>query len=246
VSECVILAGGVASRLGARAGELPKTLVPVAGRPFADHQLMWLAEQGVKKVVYCIAYRGDQVREYVGDGSKWGLSVAYVDEGTDLRGTGGALRLAYDEGGLGGRFAVLYGDAYLRLDLPNVFHAFEASAQPALMTVLRNEGRWDKSNADFDGKLVMRYSKSQDDFEWIDYGLLVLERDVIAEIPADQPSDLADLLSRLSDEGRLAGFEAKARFYEIGSPSGLAELEAFLTTSGGPCSTPCRTTWQTG
>jgi len=230
VSECVILAGGVASRLGARAGELPKTLVPVAGRPFADHQLMWLAEQGVKKVVYCIAYRGDQVREYVGDGSKWGLSVAYVDEGTDLRGTGGALRLAYDEGGLGGRFAVLYGDAYLRLDLPNVFHAFEASAQPALMTVLRNEGRWDKSNADFDGKLVTRYSKSQDDFEWIDYGLLVLERDVIAEIPADQPSDLADLLSRLSDEGRLAGFEAKARFYEIGSPSGLAELEAFLTT----------------
>ena len=230
MSECVILAGGVASRLGARAGELPKTLVPVAGRPFADHQLMWLAEQGVKKVVYCIAYRGDQVREYVGDGSKWGLSVAYVDEGTDLRGTGGALRLAYEEGALGGRFAVLYGDAYLRLDLPNVFHAFEASAQPALMTVLRNEGRWDKSNADFDGKLVMRYSKSQDDFEWIDYGLLVLERDVIAEIPADQPSDLADLLSRLSDEGRLAGFEAKARFYEIGSPSGLAELEAFLTT----------------
>jgi NDP-sugar pyrophosphorylase family protein len=230
VSECVILAGGVASRLGAQAGELPKTLVPVAGRPFADHQLTWLAEQGVEKVVYCIAYRGDQIREYVGDGSDWGLSVAYVDEGTDLRGTGGALRLAYDEGALGGRFAVLYGDAYLRLDLPDVFYAFEASAQPALMTVLRNEGRWDKSNADFDGKLVTRYSKSQDDFEWIDYGLLVLERDVIAEIPAGQPTDLADLLSRLSDEGRLAGFEAKERFYEIGSSSGLAELEALLTT----------------
>ena len=99
------------------------------------------------------------------------------------------------------------------------------------MTVLRNEGRWDKSNADFDGKLVTRYSKSQGDFEWIDYGLLVLERDVVAEIPADQPSDLADLLSRLSEEGRLAGFEAKARFYEIGSPSGLAELEPFLRTN---------------
>ena len=98
MSECVILAGGVASRLGAQAGELPKTLVPVAGRPFADHQLTWLAEQGVEEVVYCIAYRGDQIREYIGDGSNWGLSVAYVDEGTDLRGTGGALRLAYDEG----------------------------------------------------------------------------------------------------------------------------------------------------
>ena len=90
---------------------------------------------------------------------------------------------------------------YLRLDLPNVFHAFDVSAQPALMTVLRNEGRWDRSNADFDGKLVTRYSKSQGGFEWIDYGLIVLERDVVAEIPADQPSDLADLMSRLSGEG---------------------------------------------
>jgi NDP-sugar pyrophosphorylase family protein len=229
VSECVILAGGVASRLGAQAGELPKTLVPVAGRPFADHQLTWLAEQGVEEVVYCIAYRGEQIREYVGDGSNWDLSVAYVDEGTELRGTGGALRLAYDEGTLAGSFAVLYGDAYLRLDLPNVFHTFKASTRPALMTVIRNEGRWDKSNADFDGKLVTRYSKSKGDFEWIDYGLLVLERDVVAEIPAGQSSDLADLLTRLSEEGRLAGFEAKERFYEIGSPSGLAELEAFLT-----------------
>ena len=100
MSECVILAGGVASRLGAQAGELPKTLVPVAGRPFADYQLTWLAEEGVEDVVYCIGYRGDQIRDYVGDGARWGLSVTYVDEGADLRGTGGALRLAYDEGAL--------------------------------------------------------------------------------------------------------------------------------------------------
>jgi NDP-sugar pyrophosphorylase family protein len=230
VSECVILAGGVASRLGAQAGELPKTLMPVAGRPFADYQLTWLAEQGVEEVVYCIAYRGDQIRAYVGDGSGWSLSVTYVDEGTDLRGTGGALRLAYDEGALGGRFAVLYGDAYLRLDLPTVFHTFEASTRPALMTVIRNGGRWDKSNADFDGNLVTRYSKSKGDFEWIDYGLLVLERDVVGEIAAGQSSDLADLLTRLSEEGRLGGFEAKERFYEIGSRSGLVDLEAFLTS----------------
>ena len=63
MSECVILAGGVASRLGPKAGDLPKTLVPVGGRPFADLQLTWLAEQGVLDVVYCIGYRGDQIRD---------------------------------------------------------------------------------------------------------------------------------------------------------------------------------------
>jgi NDP-sugar pyrophosphorylase family protein len=230
VSECLILAGGVASRLGAQAGNLPKTLVPVAGRPFADHQLTWLAGQGVEDVVYCIGYRGDQVRAYVGDGERWGLNVRYVDEGSDLRGTGGALRLACDEGVLSESFAVLYGDSYLRVDLPLVHDAFRASEQPALMTVLRNEGRWDRSNADFDGSSVNRYSKGEGDFEWIDYGLSILSREVAREIPNDRPADLADVFARLSGEGRLAGLEVKERFYEIGSPEGLAELERFLAS----------------
>lgn len=228
MSECVILAGGVASRLGTQAGDLPKTLVPVAGRPFADHQLTWLAEQGVTQVVYCIGYRGDQIRDYVGSGERWGMNVTYVDEGADLRGTGGALRLAYDAGALGESYAVLYGDSYLDVNLRRVHEAFQASGQPALMTVLRNEGRWDKSNADFDGALVTRYSKMEGDFEWIDYGLSILTRDIASEIPNDEPADLAKLFTRLSRERRLAGFEVTERFYEIGSPSGLAELERFL------------------
>ena len=231
MSECVILAGGVASRLGTQAGELPKTLVPVAGRPFADHQLTWLAEQGVTQVVYCIGYRGDQIRDYVGDGERWGLQVTYVDEGSDLRGTGGALRLAHDEGVLPESYAVLYGDSYLRLDLPRVHEAFRASGQPALMTVLRNQGRWDRSNADFDGKRVTRYSKTAGDFEWIDYGLSILTSDVANRIRADEPADLGETFSLLSEEERLAGFEVTERFYEIGTAQGLAELERFLSSA---------------
>jgi NDP-sugar pyrophosphorylase family protein len=228
VSECVILAGGVASRLGTHAGDLPKTLIPVAGRPFADHQLTWLAEQGVTQVVYCIGYRGDQIRDYVGGGERWGLQVTYVDEGSDLLGTGGALRLAYDQSALAENFAVLYGDSYLRLDLSAVHVSFRKSDQPALMTVLRNDNRWGPSNADFDGQLVTGYSKMGGNFEWIDYGLSLLARDVMAEIPPAKPVDLADLFTRLSREGRLAGFEVKERFYEIGSPEGLDELERLL------------------
>jgi NDP-sugar pyrophosphorylase family protein len=228
LSQCAILAGGVASRLGAHAGDLPKTLVPVAGRPFADHQLTWLARQGVTRIVYCIAYRGDQIRAYVGDGSRWGLSVDYVDEGSDLRGTGGALRLAYDEDALAEVFGVLYGDSYLRLELQPVQTAFRTIGLPALMIVLRNDGKWDKSNVDFDGKLVTRYSKHGGSFSWIDCGLSILHRDVVARVPQSQPADLARLYSELSNERLLAGFEVGERFYEIGSPQGLGELERML------------------
>jgi NDP-sugar pyrophosphorylase family protein len=228
LSQCVILAGGIASRLGAHAGDLPKTLVPVAGRPFADHQLTWLADQGVQEIVYCIGYRGDQIRAYVGDGSRWGLSVAYVDEGSDLRGTGGALRLAYDEGVLAEAFAVLYGDSYLQLQLQSVLDAFRVRGMPALMTVLRNDGRWDRSNVEFDGKLVTRYSKEEGKFSWIDYGLSILRRDVLTLVPQGRPADLAHLYSALSGERLLSGFEVDERFYEIGSPEGLDELERLL------------------
>jgi NDP-sugar pyrophosphorylase family protein len=228
VSECVILAGGIASRLGTQAGDLPKTLVPVAGRPFADHQLTWLAEQGVTQVVYCIGYRGDQIRDYVGDGERWGLRIRYVDDGSDLRGTGGALRLAYDKGVLAETFAILYGDSYLRLELPAVIASFRATQLPALMTVLRNDGKWDRSNVDFDGSLVTEYSKTEGNFSWIDYGLSVLDRDVVTRLPQEAVGDLGDLYADLSAEGSLAGFEVHERFYEIGSPEGLDELEHLL------------------
>jgi N-acetyl-alpha-D-muramate 1-phosphate uridylyltransferase len=125
---------------------------------------------------------------------------------------------------------VLYGDSYLRLDLPRVHEAFRASGLPALMTVLRNEGRWDKSNAEFDGERVTGYSKNEGNFEWIDYGLSILTQEVAEEIPNDEPADLADVFNRLSGEGRLAGLEVTDRFYEIGSPEGLEELERFLTS----------------
>jgi NDP-sugar pyrophosphorylase family protein len=228
VSECVILAGGVASRLGAQAGDLPKTLVPVAGRPFADHQLTWLAEQGVTEVVYCIGYRGDQIRDYVGSGQRWGLDVEYVDEGADLRGTGGALRLALDNGVLAETFTVLYGDSYLLVELPAVEASFRATPLPALMTVLRNDGKWDRSNVDFDGSLVTQYSKTEGNFSWIDYGLSVLDRDVVMQLPQGAVGDLGDLYASLAAERALAGFEVHERFYEIGSPEGLDELERLL------------------
>ena len=83
---------------------------------------------------------------------------------------------------------MLYGDSYLRLDLSAVHVSFRESDQPALMTVLRNDNRWGPSNADFDGQLVTGYSKIGGNFEWIDYGLSLLARDVIAEIPPRNPS----------------------------------------------------------
>jgi NDP-sugar pyrophosphorylase family protein len=209
----------------------------VAGKPFVDHQLAWLGRHGVSDVVLSIGYRGDMLRAHVGDGARFGLRVSYVDEGGDLRGTAGALRLALDQGALEEAFLVTYGDSFLPIDFDEVWRAFRASGRPALMTVFANHGRWDTSNVIFDGASVVLYDKQHRtrpaaDFAYIDYGLSALERRLVAgEIPAGVKADLAELFFKLSRRGDLAGFEARKRFYEIGSPAGLEELERWLSSA---------------
>src|SRR5262245_20561674 len=152
--QCVILAGGRATRMRPLTETIPKALLPVAGRPFLEHQLGWLAGHGVTEVVLCVGYRGDAIRAFLdadgGAGARHGLRIRVVDEGERLRGTAGALRLALDEGALDESFLMTYGDSFLPIDFAAVFRAFEVSGKPALMTVFRNDGRWDSSNVIFE------------------------------------------------------------------------------------------------
>lgn len=215
------------------APDLPKCLIEVAGRPFADLQLRWLSGQGVSRVLYSIGHRGDQVRAYVGDGASWNLDVRYVDEGPDLRGTAGALRLALERNLLEDRFLILYGDSYLTVSLDEVANAYRRMRLPALMTVFRNEGRWEESNVAFDGSRVIRYQKhnsnSPPDMCFVDYGLSALSSSLVQqEVPVGTDGDLATLFGSLSAQGKLGGFEVHERFYEIGSPEGLRDLEQRL------------------
>jgi NDP-sugar pyrophosphorylase family protein len=235
--QCVILAGGVGTRMWPETRTVPKTLLPVNGKPFAELQLQWLADAGIASVVYCIGYLGDDVMAYVGDGSRWGLDVSYVDEGPNLRGTAGALGLALAQGSLAEDFLVLYGDSWLRVDPADVLRVLRSRPEPALMTVFENSGRWDTSNVIFEHGRVVRYAKNLESrpaqMRWIDYGLSAFRRDVILDrVEPGRVADLAPLLSSLADEGSLAGYEATERFYEIGSVEGRRELEEFMSIRG--------------
>lgn len=231
--QCVILAGGMATRMRPLTETVPKALVPAGGRPFAEHQLSWLARQGVTDVVLSIGHLGALIREFVGDGARWGLRVAYADEGEELRGTAGALRLAADQELLAPVFGVLYGDSYLAASLTEVWSCFTATRATAVMTVFRNEGRYDTSNARFRDGWVERYEKGVPDpiaagMRYIDYGFSVLDRDAVLALIPPGKCDLSTVYERLSAAHRLRGFEVTERFYEIGSPEGLAEFELWL------------------
>lgn len=225
-----ILAGGLGTRLGEAVRDTPKPLLEVAGEPFLIHQLRLLARQGAREAVLSVGYLGELIEQRIGP-EQFGIALRYCHDGPTPLGTLGAVRRAAPL--LGERFLVLYGDTYLRIDYAAAARAWIDSGLPALMTVLRNKGRWDTSNATFDGERVTRYDKRTPDpsMRWIDYGLGGLTTAALDGVGSGV-SELADLLHALSLDGKLFGYPATERFYEIGTPAALAETDAFLATQG--------------
>jgi len=223
-----LLAGGLAKRLRPVTEKIPKVLVSVAGKPFLEHQLALLRQQGLTRVVLCLGHLGEMVVDQFGDGRAYGVQLEYSFDGPKLLGTGGALKQALPK--LGENFFVLYGDSYLTEPFGPVAEFFLRSGKLGCMTVYRNEGKYDTSNVVFGDGEIKVYDKKQrlPEMQHIDYGLSLFRREAFERYPADKAFDLAEVMRNLVAEKQLAGYEVKQRFYEIGSHAGLEELNRLL------------------
>ena len=230
--QAVILAGGLGTRLGARTRDLPKALLPIAGRPFLAWLVEALVRSGYRQLVMCIGHHGEQIMDYLGAGEGFGLDVGYSKDGARLLGTGGAIRQALGRGLLAESFLVTYGDSYLPFDYSAPLRDLDAHPEAlGTMSVFENHGAWDASNCQIGRGLVLRYEKGVQDsaLTHIDYGAIALRRSLIAEQPAEVVFGLDTLQHQLAKAGQLRAFEATERFYEVGSERGIADLEQKLT-----------------
>lgn len=225
-----LLAGGLAQRLRPLTSFMPKSLIQIAGEPFLAHQLRLVHAGGIREVVLCCGFLGEQIEDYAGDGSRFGLSITYSHDGPQPLGTGGALLKALPL--LGRRFLVMYGDSWLTEPIEPVWRSFLDSGKPALMTVFRNQNRWGASNVEFRKGIVVRYDKAHPSptMHHIDYGLDALDASLLAHwaVPI---FDLAEVWTGLTRYSLLAGYETAERFYEIGSLAGMRETESVVASS---------------
>jgi len=223
-----LLAGGLATRLRPITEKIPKLLVEVAGEPFFSHQIRLLKAAGLTRIVLCVGYLGEQITELYGDGSTYGLEIKYSFDGPKLLGTGGALIQALPL--LGEAFYVLYGDSYLPIDYRAIGSHFVSSEKKGLMTVYKNEGLYDASNVWFESGRIKRYDKKVKlpEMKYIDYGLGLFKASAFDTFSRTEPVDLAEVQKKLVSENELCGYEMHERFYEIGSPEGLSELNTLL------------------
>lgn len=227
--QMVILAGGLATKLRPLTEAIPKSLLRIKEKPFLEYQIELLKGHGITDIVLCIGYLGDQIKDYFGDGSRFGVKIRYSEEGETLLGTAGAVKNA--EPLLSQEFLLMYGDSYLLLNYGEVMHHFQGFNKLGLMVVYKNFGRWDKSNVVIEGDLVKVYDKGAHlpDMIYIDEGLSMLRREALAIIPAGNVVSLEEFYQTLIQRGELLAFETKQRFYEIGSPQGLEEFKTLVS-----------------
>jgi len=218
---------------------VPKALLEVNGEPFIAHQLRLLRERGLARAVVCAGHLGEMIREFVGDGARFGLAVAFSMDGPSLLGTAGALKKALPL--LSDSFFVLYGDSYLPCDYCAVQESFLKSGKAACMTIYRNEGQWDRSNVEFADGALVAYEKTHPTprMHYIDYGLGVLSQRAFVHIPPAEHYDLAHLYQDLLRRGDVAAFEVSQRFYEIGSFRGIEEVGRYLANRAQAKRDPC-------
>lgn len=226
--QAVILAGGLGTRLWPITTALPKSMVPVAGRPFMEYQLAYLRRKGVREVVVCLGHLGHLIEQHFGDGRRFGVQIHYGYERERLLGTAGAVKNA--ESLLRDVFVLIYGDSYAVCDIPRAMKYFLSQGRLGLMVVYRNDNLWDRSNVALDGPYVAAYEKGKElpGLAYIDFGVSIFRREAFAAVPAGIPSDLSAVYQALIAQRQLLKYETRERFYETGSPEGLREFESLV------------------
>jgi N-acetyl-alpha-D-muramate 1-phosphate uridylyltransferase len=227
--QAVIIAGGLATRLGDLSKGQPKSMIRINGKPFLSYQLDFLKKGGISNIVLCVGHLKEQIVDYFNDGKQYGIKLKYSYEDNPL-GTAGALKNANPL--LDDIFYVIYGDSYLFLDFYNIKKYFDKQDKIGLLTVLKNNNKYDRSNTDIKGSFVVRYDKKNTkDMSYIDYGAILLRRKALELVPSGRYSSMEDLFVQLINNKELLAYEIKDRFYEIGSLSGLNEFFEYISST---------------
>ncbi len=224
--------GGLGKRLEIETKGLPKPMVDVCGKPFFRYQLELLKWNGFKRFVFCTGHRAEAIEEYFGNGGRFGVSIEYSDDGDRLLGTAGALKKAqsFFEKDL----MAIYGDSFMDIDYEELLCHYASKKHDEncriMMAVLKNRNQYERSNVIFKNGRVVVYDKKRPSskMDYVDYGVSVMDRGVLSDIPAGEAVDLSDVYHDLARRHLLLGHEVYNRFYEIGTPHSLDEFRGFV------------------
>lgn len=227
--KAVILAGGRGERLKPITDNIPKPMVKIKGKPFLQHQLELLKKNQITEILLCVGYRKDAIMEHFGDGSRFDLTIEYSIENGFL-GTAGALKQAKDY--LPADFILLYGDSYLPIDYIELVKFWARCSCNALAVCYDNSLKIAENNIYLgsDGR-IGSYNKRKPvtQANYVEAGVSMLRKEILNLIPAGKAVSLEEeIFPVLIKTQQLNGYPTSQRYYDIGTPEGLAEIEGVL------------------
>jgi NDP-sugar pyrophosphorylase family protein len=222
IPEVVILCGGYGTRARQINNKLPKALFPLNQKPFLYWVLRNLENQGVKKVILCIGYKGNLIRSFVKKiQDKLNLKIILSSESERyLLGTGGAIKKILNK--LGNYFFIMNGDTFLFMSLKKMFLKFIKTKKPILMMVYKNLDKNHQNNVILK-KNFFYYNKDnfKKKMKYIDYGIMLVEKRIFFK--TKNKFQISDLLTRQSNLKNITYLKAKKKFLEIGSLHGYGQ-----------------------
>lgn len=227
--QVVVLMGGLGTRLGLK--NRPKAMAEIDGYPFFDYQLKLLKRWKFHKFLFLVGHHAECIENYYGNGAAWDVEIQYSYDGPTQRGTGGALKNAQTK--LEDQFMLLYGDSFMDIDYQEIIYRYYIKrnmGSHGIMAIFENEDQYDKSNVVYeDGKLLLYDKVNIDDrMHYIDYGVLVLSKDILNRLEEGRSCDLAEVLNGLTEENKLSAQVVVKRFYEIGNPYSMKEFAVYV------------------
>jgi len=234
--QAVILAGGLGTRMRPITETIPKPMITVAGKPFLQHQLELLSGAGCERALLLVAYLGEQIQEYFGDGTRFGCNISYSFEPSPL-GTGGALKNAQAQ--LQNYFVLVNGDTYLAIDYGELVGKFAEANCSALIVAYEKPAAVSQHipanilpnnlGVDVEGVVTAYRKRDPEGLSHIDAGVIVLKKGILAGlVPGQKRSLEEEIYPNLIARGEMRAWVSREPFYDMGSPQGLAALEEKL------------------
>lgn len=221
--KAFILVGGLATRLGDLAKQIPKAMQAINGKPFLQYQIEQLKTQGIKDIVLCVGHLAKPIEDYFGDGSQFGVNISYSYEDIPL-GTGGAVKNA--ERFVDGTLMVMNGDTYFEFDYEKLMELHKSNNSKATLVLTRVSNAGDYGSVVLNRNEITKFEEKSNKGEGlINCGAYMFEPEILNLIPdAKKVSMETEIFPILVERKQMFGLETDSYFVDIGIPKRLDEF----------------------
>ncbi len=228
ITQALILAGGKGTKFRPFTYEIPKTMIPIAGKPILEHIINRLKSIGVKNILLSVSYKAEKIISYFGDGSNFGVKIDYIIENEPL-GTAGPIILAKNR--LDNTFLMLNGDIVANIDYDDVVKFHRSSAAKFTMVLAQVDDPTKYGIAEMKGNKIIGFTakptKDDKQSRLVNAGIYVLSKTILDYIKSDFQM-IENIFPEIAKESLLSGYIHPGYWVDIGSIESYEKVQKDL------------------